>query len=71
MCVLQLPTIEKEDESAEGGSDDGEEEEEPQREEVTEVSSLSHPVYEEPPQWSMEHKFVQQSKELDTLSNQI
>ena len=49
MCVLQLPTIEKEDESAEGGSDDGEEEEEPQREEVTEVSSLSHPVYEEPP----------------------
>lgn len=47
MCVLQLPTIEKEDESAEGGSDDGEEEEEPQREEVTEVSSLGHPVYED------------------------
>ena len=46
MCVLQLPTIEKEDESAEGGSDDGEEEE-PQREEVTEVSSLDHPVYED------------------------
>ena len=70
-CLPQLPTTEKEDENAEAGGDGGEEEEEPQREEVTEVSSLSHPVYEEPPQWSMEQKFVQQSKELDTLSNHI
>ena len=41
-CLPQLPTTEKEDENAEAGGDGGEEEEEPQREEVTEVSSLDH-----------------------------
>ena len=46
-CLLQLPTTEKEDENAEAGGDGGEEEEEPQREEVTEVSSLGHTVYED------------------------